>query len=257
MYEIKMSGRGDVVLADLRRAEATLRLPPDTKATFIVHGPHNLLAEVPGAAETVALALPAGQYTIERRAPEGHAKADITLAKADVKLLPPLSPTRYERARAKGGPNPLVAFAGGGVMALKLPGFGVAPALRAGVRTELGELGLRFQAEIARKDVFDQQFHYTWWSGTGAAALVAPLLYGPVFVEGGIVGGYMLGSQSDSTGAHTAGGPLAGGVLQATWRLGGMRLGLDLQADARFFKLNDANTVKPAASLSLVALWNP
>ncbi len=257
MYEIKMSGRGDVVLADLRRAEATLRLPPDTKATFIVHGPHNLLAEVPGGAGTVALALPAGQYTIERRAPEGHAKAEITLAKADVKILPPLSPTRYERARAKGGPDPLVAFAGGGVTALKLPGFGVAPAVRAGVRTELGELGLRFQAEIARKDVFDQQFHYTWWSGTGGAALVAPLLYGPVFVEGGVLGGYMLGSQSDSSGSHIAGGPLAGGVLQATWRIGGVRLGVDLEAEARFFKLNDASTVKPAASLSLVALWNP
>jgi len=50
-----------VVLADLRRAEATLRLPADASATFIVRGPKNLLAEIPGSKETLALALPAGR----------------------------------------------------------------------------------------------------------------------------------------------------------------------------------------------------
>ena len=58
---------------------------------------------------------------------------EITLAKADVRVLPQLSPTRYERARQKGGPAPLVVFAGGGISSLRLSGFGVAPALRASV----------------------------------------------------------------------------------------------------------------------------
>jgi hypothetical protein len=259
MYDIKMSGRGDVVLADLRRAEATLKFPPDSQATFIVKGPHNLLAEVPGAADTVALALPAGNYTVERRAPEGRAEAQLTLARADVLTLPALSPTRYERARQKGGPAPLVAFAGGGVSAVSLPNFGIAPSLRAGLRTELGQFGLRIQAEVARKDVIDQQFKYTYWSATGGVALVAPLLYGPVFVEGGILGGYGLASQAEggTSQTHLASGPLAGGVLQATMRLGHMRLGLDLEGEARFFNLNGSAVAKPAASLSLVALFNP
>src|SRR3954471_7315157 len=63
-YDIRMSGRGDVILADLRRAEATLRLPPDVRATFILRGPKNLLAEIPGSVETLALALPVGHYTV-------------------------------------------------------------------------------------------------------------------------------------------------------------------------------------------------
>lgn len=257
-YDIRMSGRGDVILADLRRAEATLRLPPDVRATFILRGPKNLLAEIPGSPETLALALPAGHYTVERRAPEGYASTELTLSRADVTILPPLSPTRYERARQKGGPAPLVAFAGGGLTSVRLPGFGFAPALRAGIRKELGEFGLRIHAEVARADVADLALRYTYWSGTGAAALVLPLLDGPVFLEGGVLGGYSVVSQQLAGGAsYTGSGPIAGGVLQATMRVGKVRLGLDLQAEARFFRLDDAAVVRPGASLSLVALFNP
>ncbi len=257
-YDIRMSGRGDVVLADLRRAEATLRLPADARATFILRGPQNLLAEIPGSAEPLALALPAGRYTVERRAPEGRASTELTLARADVIALPALSPTRYERARQKGGPAPLVAFAGAGVTTAPLPGFGIAPALRAGIRKELGELGLRIQAEVARKDVTDQALRYTYWSAAGAAALVLPLVDGPVFLEGGLLAGYSVASQATvNAGTHTGGGPIAGAVLQGTTRMGPMRLGLDLQAEARFFRLDGSSVVRPGASLSLVALFNP
>jgi hypothetical protein len=196
---------------------------------------------------------------VERRAPEGRAEAELTLARADVRTLPALSPTRYERARAKGGPAPMVAFVGGGVTAVSLPGFGIAPAVRAGLRTELGQFGLRIHAEVARKDVSDTpNLRYTYWSATTGAALVTPLLYGPVFVEGGIMGGYGIASQSLINGvSHTGAGPLAGGVLQATMRVGKMRLGLDLDVEARFFRLDQASVAKPAASFSLVALFNP
>src|SRR6267378_1498917 len=258
-YDIRMSGRGDVVLADLRRAEATLRLPADAGAMFILRGPKNLLAEIPGSKEALALALPAGRYTVERRTPSGYATTEVDLERADVRTLPTLSPTRYDRARQKGGPAPLVAFAGGGITAAPLPGFGIAPALRAGVRKELGgDLGLRVHAEVARKDVSDDGLRYSFWSASGAAALVMPLLDGTIFLEGGLLGGYTFASQSVSAGAsYTGGGPIAGGVLQATTRLGSIRLGLDLQAEARFFRLNDATVVRPGASLSLVALFNP
>ena len=257
-YEIKMSGRGDVVLADLRRAEATLRLPADAGATFILRGPKNLLAEIPGSHEALALALPAGHYTVERRAPEGYASTDLQLARADVLELPRLYPTRYERARQKGGPAPLVAFAGGGITAVRLSGFGIAPAVRAGFRKELGELGLRVHAEVARQGVNDLNLRYTYWSASGAAALVMPLVDGRVFLEGGLLAGYTVAAQSlAGGGSQTAAGPIAGAVLQATTRVGSIRLGLDLQAEARLFRLNDATVVRPGGSLSLVALFNP
>jgi hypothetical protein len=257
-YEIRMSGRGDVVLSDLRRAEATLRLPPDAGATFIVRGPRNLLAEIPGSSDALALALPVGRYTVERRAREGYASTEFELSRADVRSLPALSPTRYERARQKGGPAPLIAFAGGGFTAVRLPGYGIAPAVRVGLRKELGDFGLRVHAEVARKDVSDLALRYTFWSASGAAALVMPLLDGSVFLEGGFLAGYTVASQSIAGGAaHTASGPLAGAVLQATTRVGPIRLGLDLQAEGRLFRLNDATVIRPAASLSLVALFNP
>lgn len=257
-YEIRMSGRGDVVLADLRRAEATLRLPADEGATFIVRGPRNLLAEIPGSPEALALALPAGRYTVERRTREGYATTEIELGRADVRALPPLAPTRYERARQKGGPAPLIAFAGAGIVAAPLPGFGIAPAVRAGIRQEFGDLGLRFHAEVAGRKVSDDELRYSFWSVSGAAALVVPLLDGPVFLEGGLLGGYTVAVQSVAGGgSHTGGGPLAGGLLQATTRVGPVRFGLDLQVDARLFRLNDATVVRPGASLSLVALFNP
>jgi hypothetical protein len=60
-----------------------------------------------------------------------------------------------------------------------------------------------------------------------------------------------------SGGSQTAAGPIAGAVLQATTRVGSIRLGLDLQVDARLFRLNDATVVRPGGSLSLVALFNP
>jgi hypothetical protein len=79
-----------------------------------------------------------------------------------------------------------------------------------------------------------------------------------VFLEGGLLGGYSVVSQAEPGGpSYTAAGPIAGGVLQATLRVGKVRLGLDLQGEARFFRLNDAAVVRPGASLSLVALFNP
>jgi hypothetical protein len=253
-----MSGRGDVVLADLRRAEATLRLPPDAGATLILRGPKNLLAEIPGSQEARALALPSGHYTVERRAAEGFASADFDLHHAEDRALPPLAPSRYERARQKGGPSPLVAFAGGGVAALPFPAFRLAPSLRAGVRKEVGDLGLRFQAEVARGQVSSGPLQYTSWAAAGSVALVAPLYAGPVFVEGGALVGYAVANQALAGGSsYTASGPLAGGVLQATRRFGSVRLGVDVQADARMFRLNDATIVRPGLSFALVAVFSP
>lgn len=256
-YEIRMSGRGDVVLADLRRAESRLRLPADAAATFIVRG-RNLFAEIPGSQEPRSLGLPAGRYTVERRAPEGFASAELELARSEDRALPRLLPTRYEQARQKGGPSPVIAFAGGGVAAVPLPGFGLAPSARAGLRKELGDFGLRFHAEIARGNVATSALRYTSWSASGGAALVSPLDAGRVFLEGGLLLGYALASQAVAGGgSHLASGPMAGGVLQATTRLGPVRVGLDLQVDARLFRLNDRAVVRPGTSLSLVALFNP
>ena len=55
--------------------------------------------------------------------------------------LPTLTPTRYELARAKGGPKPTLLFAGGGLTAVGLSNGGVAPAAILGARQEWGPGG--------------------------------------------------------------------------------------------------------------------
>lgn len=260
-YDIRMSGRGDVVLANLRRGEATLQLPGDAHANWILHGPRELLIEVPGSAESTSLALPAGKYMVERRAPDGRARAEILLARADVRLVPPLLPTRYERARSKGGPQPAVIFGGGGVLALGLPHFGIAPAARAGGRVEIGEFGLRFHLDYAQKTVQDLELRYSFWTVGGAAALVYPVLASPVLLELGLEGGYRVASQRvQNTGvslSRTAGGPQAGMVLQASRSFGPLRLALDISGGAAALKVNDGASVRPQATAALVILFNP
>jgi hypothetical protein len=124
-YAFKMSGRGDVVLADLRRGDARLLMPPDLGATFILKAPL-LYAEVPGGAQETTLALPAGHYKVERRGRNGRAVAEVTLVSGRTVSLPSLEPTRYEVARSKGGPKPGLLYAGAGIWSTDLPGFGVA-----------------------------------------------------------------------------------------------------------------------------------
>jgi hypothetical protein len=119
-YDFRMSGRGDVVLADLRRAEAHLKIPADPGSLYILKGPKNMLAEVPAGLAPLALALPSGHYAIERRARDGRARAELDLFKGDDRLLPRLSPSRYEIARSKGGPKPTEWFAGVGFAATAL-----------------------------------------------------------------------------------------------------------------------------------------
>jgi Caspase domain len=255
-YEFRMSGRGDVVLADLRRAEARLTLPEDPGAIYVVRGPMSLLAEVTAGEKPITLALPAGHYHVERRSPEGRAAADLELVRGAVEPLPPLAPTRYELARAKGGPKPGLVFTGFGVTALGLPGLGAAPAARLGVRKEVGPLGLRVRLDYLGKAVNDAGVRYDLAYVGGAVAALYPLNTSRVLVEAGPELGYGYASQRledrRSFGSSLAWGGLA---LMATAPIGPVRVGLDAGAGGNLMRLDFRTTVRPAASLSLLALW--
>jgi Caspase domain len=254
-YAFRMSGRGDVVLADLRRAEARLVVPPDPGATFILKTT-SFHAEVPGAVQETTLALPAGPYRVERRGRDGRAVAEITLASGRTSTLPSLVPTRYEVARSKGGPKPGLLYAGAGVFSVGLPGFGVAPAGRIGVRKELGPIGYRFRLDLAKKSVTDQDLVYDYTYTGGALAALYPLNVGRVLVEAGVEGGYGWASQRlRDRRSFEAGVASAGGALLATapvWRL---RVGVDASAGAQVFNLNEGRVVRPAFSAAVLALW--
>jgi hypothetical protein len=255
-YEFRMSGRGDVVLSDLRRADARLVLPADPLAGYIVRGPANVLAEVPGAATAVTLALPAGRYTVERRSPQGRAAVDLVLERGAPLSLPPLAPTRYELARSKGGPKPGLLYAGAGIATLGLPGFGAAPAARIGVRKEMGPIGLRVGFDYLAKSVNDAGFRYDLDFVGGTVAGLYPLNADRILVEVGPEIGYAYARQRLVDRRTFASGVLrVGASLLVTAPIGPARVGLEGTLGAQRFRLDDRATMKPAASLALLAIW--
>ncbi|HEU4383392.1 MAG TPA: caspase family protein [Anaeromyxobacteraceae bacterium] len=252
-YEFKMSGRGDVVLADLRRAEARLALPPDPGTLYVLKGPKGLLAEVPGQAGRLSLALPAGRYAVERRAPEGRATASLTLARGESQDLPPLVPTRYEMARAKGGPMPGVLYAGAGVASMDLPGFGVAPFARIGLRQELGPVGLRVRFDTMGKSVTDQWLRYDFLYFAGAASVLFPLTASRFLLEAGPELGWGYATQRlPDRQSFASGVGWGGAAVMATYPLGPVRLGLDATVGAQAFKLNGDSVFRPAWSAGII-----
>ena len=255
-YDFKMSGRGDIVLADLRRAHSSLKLPRDEGASYVIRGPRELLAEVPGSATGTTLALPAGFYTVERRGADALASTTIHLDEGQTLLLPKLRPTTYELARAKGGARPTLFFAGGGVATHPLPGVGLTPLFRVGGRQELGSLGLRVRLDYARRNANDLGLHYAFSFLGAGAALLAPFSLGPVLLEVGPEAGLgLVLQQVDGGKSYTAPDLGASLVSMASFRAGPVRLGLDLSAGVHAFRLDHTATVRPGMTAAFVVFY--
>ena len=261
-YDFKMSGRGDIVLADLRRAEASLRIPPDVDGSYVVHGKQQLLAEIAGSPTGTMLALPSGHYTVERRGSEGLATATFDLAQGETRSLPAMRPTRYELARAKGGAAPTLWFAGGGVASYPLPGLGISPLLTVGARQELGSFGLRMRIQYMQRDANDLSLQYSFFYFGGAAALLTPVPLGPVLLEVGPEAGLGYAMQRSTVLNATATNKdasapdfNASAVAMATFRTGPFRMGFDVSAGGHLFKLDGHTTVRPGATFGLLFLY--
>jgi len=255
-YDFRMSGRGDVVLADLRRAEAKLLVPIDPGTRYFIRGPRGITTEIPAGPAELSLALPAGSYAVERRSPEGRARGDVLLARGETRMLPRLTPTRYEMARAKGGPLPTEWWLGGGVQSIGLPGGSVAPSLRAGLRREVGPFGLLVHADYAFADVKDRTLSYGYTRIGGGVSLMLPIAGYRTLLEGGLDLGGGYDTQALRDGRHFETGDVTGGaVLRLSRPFGPVRAALDLFGGARLMKVNDKQGVQPAAGATLVILY--
>jgi hypothetical protein len=255
-YDFRMSGRGDVVLADLRRAEARLLVPVDPGALYVLRGPRGLTAEVPAGAVELALALPAGDYAVERRARDGRALGQVTLARGETRAVPHLVPTRYEVARSKGGPMPTEIWVGAGLQATGLPGTAAVPGFRLGLRREVGPVALVVHADYAVGDVTDQASTYGFTRAGGGLSALLPIVGGRALLEGGLDAGGGWNSQSYGDGRHFETGDVTAGLaLRGSMPLGPLRAALDLTGGAKFYTLNGDRVVHPVANLTLLLLY--
>jgi len=260
-YDFRMAGRGDVVLADLRRAEAKLLVPIDPGTLYVLKGPRGLVAEVPAGQTELSLGLPAGPYGIERRSPDGRATGNLSLARGETRMLPRLQPTRYEMARAKGGPQETEWFLTGGVQMVGLPGGSVAPSFGGGVRHELGPVGLLIRGEYTFADVTDTSGgvarSYGYSRVGGALSALYPLLGTRNLLEGGVTVGGGWNTQAWRDGRHFETADLtAGAALRYSlpaWK--SFRGAIDLFGGARAIKLDGKRELRPAAGASLVLLY--
>ena len=255
-YDFRMSGRGDVVLADLRRAEAKLLVPVDPGALYVLRGPRGLTAEVPAGATELALGLPAGEYAVERRARNGRALGQVTLARGETRALPHLVPTRYEVARSKGGPLPTEIWVGAGLQTTGLPGSVALPGFRLGLRREVGPLALVVHADYAAGDVTDQSLTYAFTRAGGGLSAMLPVVGGRALLEGGLDLGGGWNTQSLPDGRHFETGDLTTSLaLRASMPIGPLRAALDLTGGAKFFTLNGDRVARPVANLTLLLLY--
>jgi hypothetical protein len=257
-YEFKMSGRGDVVLTDLRRAEARLLVRPDPGSTLLLARGRDVFAELPGPSTELVLALPAGPYRVERRSGEGRARGEVMLVAGRTAELPRLEPTRYERARSKGGPEAGLTYVGGAATWLGLPGFRAAPGLRIALRHELGPVALRGRFDYAWGSVTDEWLRYDLTYAAGALGVFRPLNVGRVLLEGGLEAGYGYATQrlrDLGRASYASGMPYAGAALFVTAPVWKLRAGLDLSAGAHLMTLNHDRTVRPGASGALLLLY--
>jgi len=251
-----MSGRGDVVLADLRRAESRLLVPVDPGSIYILKGPHGIVSEVPAGPAELSLALPAGSYGIERRAREGRATGDVTLARGETRMLPRLTPTRYEMARAKGGPLPTEWWLGGGAWLSSLHGVGASPSIRAGLRREVGPFGLVIHADYAFKDLTAAGTKFGATRLGGGATLLYPLAGDRVLLEGGLDVGGGWNTQALRDGRHFETGDVTGAAaLRLSFPMGRLRTALDLSGGAQTLNVNGSRAVRPLAGATLVVLY--
>jgi hypothetical protein len=193
---------------------------------------------------------------VERRGPDGRATTELTLERGASRLLPPLTPTRYELARSKGGPKPGLIYLGMGVATMGLSDFGAALSVRLGLRKEIGPFGLRVRLDYLGKGVNDAGLRYDLDYLGGAGALLYPLNADRILVEAGPELGYGYARQRLANRRSFGSGVLWAGVaLLATAPVGPLRVGLDVGFGAQAFKLDNRNTVKPGGSAVLLALW--
>ncbi|MDQ3264322.1 MAG: caspase family protein [Myxococcota bacterium] len=248
-YEVRMSGRGDVVLTELRRGEARLLLPGGADAVYVLRGPAGMVAEVPGAARELSLALPAGEYQVDRRSGDTLASATVRLLAGQVHPLPSLGGRPLQLASRKGGGIPAEVFLGGVLAREAINLQGALGGGRLGLRTRLA--GLAWQLRLDLVGTAAPTYSYREL-GASLSALWPVLELSWLRLEAGPELGGRWASQGLSLSQHDAGQLVLGGLLSVSAPLGPVRVGLQGGAGGQLFILEGQPALRPDLHASAV-----
>lgn len=250
-YNFRMAGRGDVVLSDLRHAEARLALPGPQEATWVLSQRGRLIAETPGG---LTLALPAGDYHVERRLGGAASGGEVTLRAGEVETVGVLSDSSTHAQRKGGGETERLnaVYLGASLDAPVVQGQVLPVGVQLGFRRALGRFGLR------------GALGYT--DGVGAlttgqalrvqsvtaqlAGLVRPL-DGLLWLDVGLQVGAAVHFEGVEAGTYWGLSGLGGATVTVGLALGRFGPQLIVEGGARVLRLDAAVKVRPYVSGSL------
>ncbi|MCP3140517.1 caspase family protein [Pyxidicoccus xibeiensis] len=250
-YDVKMSGRGEVVLSELRRAEARLVLPKDGSGLYLVRGGPGVLAEIAGSPQGLTLGLPAGRYEVQRREGKRRTGGQVVLVAGETRQLEGMVALGLEEAAAKGGEG-VEVLAGGAVITGLLPGSGASFAARVGMSRFVGRARLRLKIDAFDHEGRQGVLQYRLRGLSGAAAGLYGVDVGRIRLEVGPELGGTWASQKTSEARWSAPIWSAGAVAGVSLRLGDeARLALEVAGAAMAVPINHQWKLRPGLTTAL------
>jgi hypothetical protein len=244
-----------VVLSNLRQARSTLLLPGAAER-YLIKGRSGLVADLLGGPKPIRLAVPPGNYLVERQAGgrRQHAWAEVGIGGGVPTLR--FEDVPADDTRAKGGPELLELFAGARVTSGVLDGYGVGPGALAGVRRQLGPVVVGASLEGAWKWVSTQDPTYRLSSYGLALAGTYPLLERTVRLEAGLQARYTLHYQQVTGAQSVWSSDLgAGALVLASVRVGPVRVGVHGTLSGHRLLVNEEEAFRLQAGAALLLLW--
>lgn len=262
-YAMRIAGKGEVVLVDLRKTRSALSFPAGQGKSWLVTHARSMevMAEVSGADEPVRVALPPGRYRVERLAPPPRLSGLLELP--DGASVPvkddALSPVPVLASRQKGLLDRPATFAFGHfflatpIMKNYGPDFGFG----GGVTRDFDELTLTTLVSYASKGVDDGGVGYEFTSGSLHLAAGRRTRLGMLSLTWGLRGGATYAEQKMANARINAGliadvGPFATVEMPL---LAGAAMGVTLFPAAHSFRLNDAVVTRFSLQLGAALGW--
>ncbi|MEW6433598.1 MAG: caspase family protein [Myxococcota bacterium] len=251
-YNFRMSGRGDVILSDLRKAEATLVLGGDASSDYLVKRDGQLVAESTGGR---ALALPAGRYQVERRRGGETHEGQVELDRGARQEVSNWTPVVATVGRSKGGVERTTSIYTGASVALPtVSGLRVMPGARVGLRQAFGRWAARLALGYENSTgTLPAGVEYRLQTLSLDVAGLRRLVDARVFVDTGLELGVAWHTQGLATGVSVdAAGFGASGVLVLGVPFGRLVPQLQASGGARLVQLDQVLRARPLVSVALL-----